>query len=79
MIYRCYHPETGEAFDVPKHKFDELVLNQGWTQTPPEPKPKRKPAKKRRAPVEPPAQPDDDAPVDETPSLFDPAGDSALD
>lgn len=39
--YRVYHPETGEPFDVPKHRFDELVLNQGWLQTPPERKPSK--------------------------------------
>lgn len=54
MSYRCYHPETGEAFDVPKHRFEDLVLNQGWTQSPPdnaaepEPVPDRPAPKSRR-------------------------------
>lgn len=50
--YRVYHPQTGEPFDVPRHKFDELVLHQGWTQSPPEKpksKPKAKPKSRREA------------------------------
>lgn len=36
MYYTVYAPD-GERFEVPHHKFTELVLNSNWTQTPPEP------------------------------------------
>lgn len=47
--FRCYHPETGEPFDVPKHRFDDLVLNQGWLQTPPPRSSKQKAGKAGKA------------------------------
>jgi hypothetical protein len=31
---RVYHPETNEPFDVPVAKGAQLVLNNGWSQTP---------------------------------------------
>jgi hypothetical protein len=34
MYVRVYSPE-GEPFDVTREKADQLILNGGWTQTPP--------------------------------------------
>lgn len=31
---RVYHPETGEAFDLPVAKAAELRLNEGWLAQP---------------------------------------------
>lgn len=34
MYTRVYAPD-GEPFDVPRERADFLILQQGWTQTPP--------------------------------------------
>lgn len=53
MYVRVYSLE-GEAFDVTRHVADDLILQKGWTQTPPtfikkeEPEPKAKPKAKRK-------------------------------
>lgn len=51
-IYHIVYSPDGQFFEVPYHKFQELVLQKGWTQTKPEPEPVKvasAPAKKKKA------------------------------
>lgn len=41
MYIRVYAPD-GEAFDVPRERADKLILQDGWTQTPPKRESKKK-------------------------------------
>lgn len=34
-MYKVVYSSDGEMFEVPQHKFEELVLNHNWTQTAP--------------------------------------------
>ncbi len=43
MYIRVYAP-SGEAFDVTRERADKLILDQGWTQSPPTPAKKKKAA-----------------------------------
>lgn len=36
-MYKVIYDPDGVMFEVPPHKVGELVLNLGWTQTPPLP------------------------------------------
>ncbi len=34
-MYKTVYSPDGEMFEVPQHIFDDVILNQGWTQTKP--------------------------------------------
>jgi hypothetical protein len=65
-LYKTVYDPKGEPFEVGPETAAQLVLNKGWTQTPPEAEP-AKPA----APVAPPKPTVAPAPVEPAPVVLD--------